>query len=761
MNYFFTSPKFTSDEYVAIVVTYATTMVIIVISIAILTCFIAAYKKQKSTNSFSCLSAQNTDTYSMMSGQEQSQNFLLHETAITYDNTDLNFFSTDAGTRDLPAFPLVSVPDSHRGWPLIRREFIDGSRNEARFPWTSTSSNDACAIEASQFLQEVETGEHSLTNQTSDQACNATNEKLFLKIKDAFGEVHELSLDSSGLVYHCSQYGVTLIIPEGAVQESATVWFGACLFSDKFKFGDYVPVTPIVWVHIDQKLDKSAELYIPHDVAISSDTNLQQFTVLTAHDDDCSDVISFQENCGSQAESTSGLQIFKILSPHFCSNCIAAQKGEYKFIPRRYLIARADKKNGRELSVQFIFLCQQEGCTEVVEDQCAKEGFNILSYEPVTFTGDGQVSLSFEPHSVPGWKRKEVGFSKDHISSEDIDYYQMMGCENAAEVTEDELKRLKLLEKKLSYPPRFRIQFISDAVVEKSQKVIVHFNQVHPPVKSTILLEGSIQLLLSPASSTSSTGSTMDVMTYANDSLLGDCLRIIASEGNLKEKWFDFGYILGFAIGQLHNIELTSIDPIQHTRKVLIQWRDQNRSESWEPLAAALAKIGFKDLAHRVKDHFESPPVPEPEPEDIEDHYKGVYCNLCKDYHLKPEDIQQEIQAPKVNSPPDIVDLTNLVAAKIQDKFYQFGTALHLDDSFLRSLYDTYHDPMDRFIAVFNRWKDNDPDTYTWSTVIKVLQSDAIGAHAVAQDVMKHLTTNADSLATQDYNAEAAEHASN
>uniref|UniRef100_A0A1X7SUU6 Death domain-containing protein n=1 Tax=Amphimedon queenslandica TaxID=400682 RepID=A0A1X7SUU6_AMPQE len=104
-----------------------------------------------------------------------------------------------------------------------------------------------------------------------------------------------------------------------------------------------------------------------------------------------------------------------------------------------------------------------------------------------------------------------------------------------------------------------------------------------------------------------------------------------------------------------------------------------------------------------------------------------------------------------INSPPDIVDLTSLVAAKIQDKFYQFGTAIHLNDGFLKSLYDTYHDPIDRFIAVFNRWKDNDPDTYTWGTVIKVLKSDAIGAHAVAQDVMKHLTTN----------AEAAEHASN
>ena len=90
-----------------------------------------------------------------------------------------------------------------------------------------------------------------------------------------------------------------------------------------------------------------------------------------------------------------------------------------------------------------------------------------------------------------------------------------------------------------------------------------------------------------------------------------------------------------------------------------------------------------------------------------------------------------------------MVDLVNLVAAKIPEKFYQFGTAVRINNGFLKSLYDTYHDPMDRFIAVFNRWKDNDPDTYTWSTVIEVLQSDAIGAYTVAQDVTKHLTTNA------------------
>ncbi|XP_019854350.1 PREDICTED: uncharacterized protein LOC109583440 isoform X2 [Amphimedon queenslandica] len=571
---------------------------------------------------------------------------------------------------------------------------------------------------------------------------NVLLDRKFQAIENVFGKLIKLKLQANdGLMHHCDQSGITLVIPEGAVQESTTVWFGACLLSDKFKFGDYVPVTPIVWVHIDRKLDKCAELYIPHDVVISSEDNLQQFTILTAHDDECSDVISFRENDASKLELASGSQIFKISSPHFCSNCVAVQKRAYKAIPRRYLIAQADKKIGsrEELLVQFIFLCQLQGCKKVVEDQCDKEEYRNISWKPVTFTGAGQVSLSFEPHNVSGWKIEKVGLFTNYISTEDIDYYQMMGCKNAAEVTEDEFERLKLLEDICSYPPRFKIQFKPNAAVKRSQKVIVQFNQVHPPVNSTILLEGSKELSPSLSSSTStSTESSIDQMTYANDPLLGDCLYIVTSEGDLGKKWFYFGSRLGLTYGQLRNIELlTSTDFTQCTREVIIHWRDQNRSESWKPLAVALAKIGFKDLAHKVKNHFNPPSVLESEPEDKEDDYKGVYCNLCEEYHLKPENIQQEV--PNINSPPDMVDLINLVAAKIPDKFYQFGTAIRVNNGYLKSLYDTYHDPVDRFTDVLNRWKDNDPDTYTWSTVIKVIQSDAIGAYAIAHDIIEYL----------------------
>ena len=88
-----------------------------------------------------------------------------------------------------------------------------------------------------------------------------------------------------------------------------------------------------------------------------------------------------------------------------------------------------------------------------------------------------------------------------------------MGCDNPGRVTEEELERLGLLEDTLSYPPRFRIQFTRDDFFGhySSQEVIVKFNHVHPPLTSTILLEGhNISFPLSPLSSTSSTISDIE-----------------------------------------------------------------------------------------------------------------------------------------------------------------------------------------------------------------------------------------------------------
>ena len=200
--------------------------------------------------------------------------------------------------------------------------------------------------------------------------CNANQDYMydhFSLIIDIFKGLTELKVTTTGLIHHCSQYGVTLIIPEGAIEHTAIVWFGVCLFSDKFKFeDDYIPVSPIVWIYINCQLIKPAELYIPHHIDVSNmkDTNNQLY-LLTADDESFKRDNMFTFKRHYEYQMTIESTLVKVLVPHFCSNCIGTKGKMYKNLPKKYLIARADKNEGNTLFVEFIFLYRQKGCMKV------------------------------------------------------------------------------------------------------------------------------------------------------------------------------------------------------------------------------------------------------------------------------------------------------------------------------------------------------------------------------------------------------------
>ena len=176
-----------------------------------------------------------------------------------------------------------------------------------------------------------------------------------------------LEITTTGLVHHCSQYGVTLVIPEGAIEHTATVLFGVCLFSDKFKFeDDYIPVSPIVWIYINCQLIKPAELYIPHHIDVSNmkDANNQLY-LLTADDESFrrNSMFTFKQNYEYQVTIESNL--VKVVAPHFCSNCIATKGRTYKEIPKTYFMVQAEKRQEDSVFVDFVLLYAQQGCKKV------------------------------------------------------------------------------------------------------------------------------------------------------------------------------------------------------------------------------------------------------------------------------------------------------------------------------------------------------------------------------------------------------------
>ena len=139
------------------------------------------------------------------------------------------------------------------------------------------------------------------------------------------------------------------------------------MFSDKFKFeDDYIPVSPIVWIYINCQLIKPAELYIPHHIDVSNmkDCN-NQLHLLTADDKSFvrDNIFTFKQNHEYQVTIESTL--VKVLASHFCSNCIATKGNMYKNLPKKYLIARADKREDNTLFVEFSFLYRQKGCMKV------------------------------------------------------------------------------------------------------------------------------------------------------------------------------------------------------------------------------------------------------------------------------------------------------------------------------------------------------------------------------------------------------------
>ena len=181
----------------------------------------------------------------------------------------------------------------------------------------------------------------------------------------------EVPVDATGLIYHSSQYGVAMIIPEGAVKTKAILSIGVCFVSEKFKFeDDFVPVSPVVWAYINCQLTKPAELYIPHHIDVSNmERPNSQLYLLTADDESFLKDKLFTFNHNQEIKMTIESMLVKFRPPHFCSNCIAIKGQAYTKIPKRYLIAKMEQRLlDHSLLIDLCFLFEQKICKEVCDN---------------------------------------------------------------------------------------------------------------------------------------------------------------------------------------------------------------------------------------------------------------------------------------------------------------------------------------------------------------------------------------------------------
>ena len=106
--------------------------------------------------------------------------------------------------------------------------------------------------------------------------------------------------------------------------------------------------------------------------------------------------------------------------------------------------------------------------------------------------------------------------------------------------------------------------------------------------------------------------------------------------------------------------------------------------------------------------------------------------------------------AAGLDSEPEFPELMNEVAAVIPDKWKDVGLQLGLDPSVLNAIdSNTRGNTNHAYSAIFDSWKKLNPSkhAYTWSTVVRVLQTPAVGEKKLADKIKDKVTKQKFSIA--------------
>ena len=94
----------------------------------------------------------------------------------------------------------------------------------------------------------------------------------------------------------------------------------------------------------------------------------------------------------------------------------------------------------------------------------------------------------------------------------------------------------------------------------------------------------------------------------------------------------------------------------------------------------------------------------------------------------------------KLNTPPDLCDLLNKVAAKTRDKFEEVAIQLGIKLGRIRSIKtEKQNQPIKCYTEVFDLWESKGSPPYTWATIINALRSPAVEEERLANELEEWL----------------------
>ena len=182
-----------------------------------------------------------------------------------------------------------------------------------------------------------------------------------------FRTVSQVNFDASGLKYHMTNHGITVIIPENAVTTETILSIGVYYVNTFQLPEDHRLVSEVFWIKTSVLLQRNAELYVPHFVNVRDEKDSNKLGFFMASDVSSDAVQTLTEvpakNCSFEPESNYG----KLVMEHFCSGCILEKIDGYG-LPLQYFVTKAFPNNSDEIekwTADLVFSYALTSCRKV------------------------------------------------------------------------------------------------------------------------------------------------------------------------------------------------------------------------------------------------------------------------------------------------------------------------------------------------------------------------------------------------------------
>ena len=93
-----------------------------------------------------------------------------------------------------------------------------------------------------------------------------------------------------------------------------------------------------------------------------------------------------------------------------------------------------------------------------------------------------------------------------------------------------------------------------------------------------------------------------------------------------------------------------------------------------------------------------------------------------------------------LNTPPELRDLLNRVAAKARDKWKLVAIQLGIEPDYIHSIeINEQSRPISCYSEIFYLWRKSKASPYTWGTIIDVLRAPAVEEERLARELEEWL----------------------